>query len=75
VQHDDDVRAELERFPVTGLLIPSVSAVRRVNDDVPDPQLLGAAHGVVAARVIDEITSSTTSAESPASLLDVFSAL
>ena len=53
VQHHDDVRAHVERLPVTGLLVAAIAEVALMPDHV-EPERGGDADSCVGARVIDQ---------------------
>ena len=54
MEHHDDVRPDLERLVVAGLLVAAVAFVLIVLDDIFDAQLLGHLDRVVAAAVVDQ---------------------
>ena len=54
VDHDDDVGPARERRRVAGLLVPAVSPVLRVDDDLEPLDRPGERHGPVAGGVVDE---------------------
>lgn len=53
MDHNHDVAAELESFPVAGFLVGSVTPVFLVDED-SNPELSGEFHGAVVAGVVGE---------------------
>src|ERR1700677_78897 len=53
MHHDEDVRAEIQRPPVTGLLVPPVTQVHFVADRL-QAEFEGQGYGLVGAGVVDE---------------------